>query len=192
MSSEKLNEKSPKKKSRRKRTTDNLTSRIVWTIVNKYINEKVPTVEVWLFHEWTHYNNKKDQEPINAFLNQNFENAPVIDVGAFKTQRKPKKTSKLDVSTYDNEIFQDFFQKKQDGVIYSTEDTDKLLIEKGQKMPAIEGCYEIKSYQDFLDLNKPESFALICKDGKCYIWETIAVKQQITQTSQKQKIAINI
>ncbi|MCR5411555.1 MAG: hypothetical protein K6E76_00770 [Patescibacteria group bacterium] len=59
-------------------------------------------------------------------------------------------------------------------------------------MPAIEGCYEIKSYQDFLDLNKPESFALICKDGKCYIQETIAVKQQITQTSQKQKIAINI
>ena len=192
MLSEKLNKQSTEKKSRRKRATDKITSCITSAVVNKFINKKVPIVEVWLFHEWTHYNNKKDQEPINAFLNQNFENAPVIDVGAFKTQRKPKKTSKLDVSTYDNEIFQDFFKKKQDGVIYSTEDTDKLLIEKGQKMPAIEGCYEIKSYQDFLDLNKPESFALICKDGKFYIWETIAVKQQITQTSQKQKIAINI
>ena len=133
MSSEKLNEKSPKKKSRRKRTTDNLTSRIVWTIVNKYINEKVPTVEVWLFHEWTHYNNKKDQEPINAFLNQNFENAPVIDVGAFTTQRKPKKPSKLDVSTYDNEIFQDFFKKSKMELYIVLKILTNFLLKKDKK-----------------------------------------------------------
>ena len=124
---------------------------------------------------------------IKRFVGENIGQAPVIDLNLFS--KGPKR-----FLTYDNTLIQSFFKDAQDGVLQCVNDTDTVLITQWWGIPKIDDdCSEIYSYQEFLNLPKSESFALICKDGRFYIRDTVAIKQKLPNKNEnKQKLKLTV